>query len=309
MQRIACRYPLDIGGHIEDTVLIAGVGRSGTTWLADFINFDNGYRDLFEPFHAWMIPEAEALKGHWYQRPGDEPLEVFTAYLERVLRGRMHHPWIDRFNQRIVSRRRMVKVIRANLFLGWLADRYPGLKIVLLIRHPAAVARSRLRLHDGWDWRPTLAEMLEQPRLAAILKSDQRRSVADAVDTFDEYLLTWSISHWIPLTDVPAGRVLPVYYEHLRSEPETQMRRIFEYLERDWNPACLATHRVPSKTARSISEDEVDDHGCEAPWIRELSDTARERMANILKAFGLSRLYYENGWPSCPVELIFPAGE
>lgn len=297
IQSLAQRWPLDVGGRLRDTVLIAGVGRSGTTWLADLINFDGRYRDLFEPFHPWKVPAARPLLGQWYQRAGDVPPPAFADYVGRVLRGRERYAWIDRFNRRVVSRRRLVKAIRANLFLGWLAAAHPQVKIILLIRHPAAVARSRLALPAGWEWRPTLAELLAQPRLQQRLSPAQRQLAASAATPFEEHLLTWSLSHWIPLTELPAGNVLPVYYERLRSEPAAQMQRVFAFLSRRWDPACLAVHGAPSKTARRMNKDANVDGSQGAPWVTWLSAQQRERMTDVLGAFELTGFYGEDGHP------------
>ena len=303
-QGVARRWPLDIGGSLRDTVLIAGVGRSGTTWLADLINFDGCYRDLFEPFHPWLVPAAKPLKGHWYQRAGDKPPAAFVDYVSRVLRGRVRDSWIDRFNRRLVSRRRLVKAIRANLFLGWLADHYPQVRIVLLIRHPAAVVRSRLGLHNGWQWRPTLLELFEQRRLMERLSPYQRQLALDASGLFDEYLLTWSISHWIPLSELSMGSALPVYYERLVSEPEAQMQRVLAFIGRTWDRTCLDLHGAPSKTGRGTNRDIPDDGLLELPSVAWLGDQQRVRLRELLNAFELGWLYDESGHPACSDDAI-----
>ena len=40
---------------INNTIIIAGVGRSGTTLLAETINYDNQFRLMFEPFHKYKV--------------------------------------------------------------------------------------------------------------------------------------------------------------------------------------------------------------------------------------------------------------
>jgi len=245
-----------------------------------------------------LVPAAEPLKGHWYQRAEDAPPAAFSGYVGRVLRGGIRHPWIDRFNRRVVSRRRLVKAIRANLFLGWLADRYPQVKIILLIRHPAAVAQSRLALPAGWEWRPTLTELLEQPKLQQKLSPAQLQLVASAGNPFEEYLLTWSLSHWIPLTELPAGSVLPVFYERLQSAPAAQMKRVFAFLGRRWAPACLAIHAEPSRTARRMNIDANVNGSQEARWAAWLSANQREHMRVVLGTFQLSWLYGDDGYPT-----------
>ncbi len=298
IQGLARRWPLDLGESLQETVLIAGVGRSGTTWLADLINFDGRYRDLFEPFHPWKVAAAAPLQGQWYQRAADTPPAAFVEYVSRVLCGRVRDPWIDRFNRRVVSHRRVVKAIRANLFLGWLASRYPQVKIILLMRHPAAVARSRLALPAGWEWRPTLAELLAQRTLREQLSPAQRRLAANAQGPFDEHLLTWSISHCLPLAELQPGSVLPVFYERLRSAPEAQLRRVFAFIGQPWNAACLQAHGAPSKTARRMHKD-AGSHGMpEAPWVAWMSAPQRERMCTVLEAFEVAWLYGADGLPA-----------
>ena len=40
---------LDTDKRLENTVLVAGSGRSGTTWLAQILNFRKEFRMIFEP--------------------------------------------------------------------------------------------------------------------------------------------------------------------------------------------------------------------------------------------------------------------
>ena len=42
---------LDFCKDQKNVVFISGVGRSGTTWLTELINYNHRYRILFEPFH------------------------------------------------------------------------------------------------------------------------------------------------------------------------------------------------------------------------------------------------------------------
>jgi len=46
--------------------------------------------------------------------------------------------------------------------------------------------------------------------------------------------------HWHGV--LPAGRVLDVRYEDIVAEPEREVKRMLNYLELPWNPACLSFH-------------------------------------------------------------------
>lgn len=55
------RNPFIDTGRIEDAVILAGMGRSGTTWGADVLNYDKSCRVMFEPFYPAAVHEARVL--------------------------------------------------------------------------------------------------------------------------------------------------------------------------------------------------------------------------------------------------------
>ena len=55
-------------GTLNDTIIVAGMGRSGTTWGVNIINHDNSYRVLFEPFSPASVVEAEEFEYVQYIR-------------------------------------------------------------------------------------------------------------------------------------------------------------------------------------------------------------------------------------------------
>src|SRR5262245_5189628 len=131
------RVVLDTGDY-RQSVFLAGVGRSGTTWLEQVINTRNDYREMFEPFHPEKTPARAAFKVHQYLREDcRDPRYLGPATW--IVTGRSHSPWIDRFNHRHLARRRLIKDLRANLLLKWLHARFTGMPLLLMLRHPCAV--------------------------------------------------------------------------------------------------------------------------------------------------------------------------
>src|SRR5262245_59584051 len=109
------RMVVDTGDY-RHSVVLAGVGRSGTTWLAQMINHGNDYREMFEPFH----PEKTLACAHFKRQQYLREDCVDPRYLDpatRIVTGRIHSPWIDRFNHRHWARQRIIKDIRVNLLL------------------------------------------------------------------------------------------------------------------------------------------------------------------------------------------------
>ena len=41
----------DFNSKLKDSVILVGDGRSGTTWIANIVNFRKDFTYLFEPFH------------------------------------------------------------------------------------------------------------------------------------------------------------------------------------------------------------------------------------------------------------------
>jgi Sulfotransferase family len=150
---------LEKGDH-RRSVFLAGSGRSGTTWLSEIINHRRGYRYVFEPFNPRVVGPFGHFRTKQYLRPDDQRKE-FLEPARLALTGGLRDPWTDRFNGRIVARRRLIKDIRANLLLGWMRANFPGMPIILLLRHPCAVVVSRLAL----GWRDNLSETMEQREL------------------------------------------------------------------------------------------------------------------------------------------------
>src|SRR5829696_6063462 len=131
-RRCLCRS----GERRPQTLLfLAGSGRSGTTWLSEIINHRRGYRYVFEPFNPREVGPFEHFNTKQYLRPDDQR-EEFLEPARLALTGGLRDPWTDRFNGRIVARRRLIKDIRANLLLGWIRANFPGMPIILLLRHP-----------------------------------------------------------------------------------------------------------------------------------------------------------------------------
>ena len=130
------------------TVMLVGTGRGGTTWLSQVINHDQRYRYMFEPVMPDHVPLFASLSRRPYLRRGDDDTAWCEA-MDRVVSGRLRNAWVDKHNQKCFAKRRLIKDIRLNLALPWLANRYQQTPLVWLLRHPCAVAHSKLKL--GWE--------------------------------------------------------------------------------------------------------------------------------------------------------------
>jgi len=143
---------------------------------------------------------VRTFRNRQYLRPDDDdPRFVDPARL--VLTGKLRNVWADNFNRRLIAKKRLIKDIRANLFLKWLDVHFPGMPIVLLLRHPFAVASSRLH----HDWSNDLADFLKQDALMADFLEPHRRLIETVGDPFEKHVVQWCVENWVPLKQFRRG--------------------------------------------------------------------------------------------------------
>ena len=158
-------------------IIIAGSGRSGTTWVLDAIANANNLRTIFEPLHPIGVPVAKPFANRYVRDDANEPELKF--FMDKVFSGVFKSLWAnyrvrpDRLHltyhqsgslrhklgflkhnykklaihycryHKVKFSNLIVKFTRANLMLGWLSKNYSA-KILLIVRHPGAVVHSKI---------------------------------------------------------------------------------------------------------------------------------------------------------------------
>jgi hypothetical protein len=278
---------VDLGkGDHRSSVFLAGSGRSGTTWVSGMINHRNGYRFVFEPFNPGKVRIYRHFRRKQYLRP-DDRREEYLGPARTVLTGGLRNPWADRFNRRFVARRRLIKDIRANLLLGWMRENFPGMPIVLLLRHPCAVVASRLAL----GWRDVLSETMEQEELVDDFLLPVEAEIREARGNFERHLFSWCIENYVPLRQFGPGEIHLSFYEGFLARPEHELRRLFAFLGETFDRRVYHALKHPSPLNREGEVASVD------AWQRSVTDRQLERAVEILGLFGLDRVYGEGAMP------------
>jgi hypothetical protein len=290
VQKIGNRLMVDTG-DIGKTILLSGTGRSGTTWVEEVINHDNSYRIIFEPFTGRKLDILVGWENKQYLRPSNRDAAYLKA-ARAILSGKIKSPAIDHLNHRYFARRRIVKDIRTNLLLGWIKENFPQIPIILLLRHPCAVANSKLQLGWGCD----LVELFRQTDLVTDFLSPFRERIDAAVDLFDRHILLWCIENYVPLSQFAPGEALVVFYERLVLSPEEHIPRIMDHVGRPYSNDVIAMTKKPSAFARPHStvfsgEDPL------RSWEKHISRSQRKRAADILSWFGLDKVYGADSLP------------
>ena len=280
LSRLFGMLHVDPGDH-RNSVFLAGSGRSGTTWVAGVINHRNGYRLVFEPFHPGKVGICREFRRKQYLRP-DDRREAYLGPARRILTGGLRSLWTDRFNRKLVARRRLIKDIRANLLLGWMRANFPGMPIVLLLRHPCAVVASRLAL----GWRDNLDETMEQKELAEDFLLPVEAEIRAARGDFERHLFLWCIDNYVPLQQFVEGEIHLAFYENLLANPEEELKSLFGFLGEDLDDRVYGRMARPSP----LSRDDAPPPSVDG-WRTRVGARQRKRAGEILALFGLDRIY------------------
>jgi hypothetical protein len=303
-KRMLARTLVDLNHDYRAAIFLAGTGRSGTTWVSELINYDNSYRDMFEPFHGGFVPMCRRFYYSLYLRP--EVVDpAFLRPARAILEGRVRNRWVDQANKKRVAVRRLVKEVRANLWLAWLRRHFPEVPIIFLMRHPCAVASSRLTL----EWPTKIPQFLAQRALFADYLEPFRPVIEGAESPFLRHVAVWCIHNYVPLRQFLPGEIHLAFYENFCEQPEEEVARLFQFLGRRVDDRVFARLNVPSRQARMTSA--VTTSGLSASvnaWRKHVSKDELGAAVRMLEAFGLEGIYNADSMPSRDGALKFMTG-
>lgn len=198
-------------------VFVLGTPRSGTTLVEQIIHahplaFGAGELDLLVPvFNDWRLPGGLAFDEEG-EMAAHTPRDRGALYIQRLA------AFAPAEAERIVN-----KSPANSRYIGLIHAILPDSPIILCRRDPVANGYSCFQqLFDNdrfWSWTFDL------------------ESIGRYLNAYHELM-----DHWLEV--LPPGRVLEVRYEALVADPEGESRRIIDYLDLPWNPACLDFHKA-----------------------------------------------------------------
>jgi hypothetical protein len=283
----------DLNRELRANMIVAGTARSGTTWLAEIIAGQLNCRLVHEPFHPLLVPEFRQFHYFQYMRP-EEQDEALTLFCQRLFGGTMRNRWMDRYVDKLRPTVRVVKAIRANLFLKWLHLKFPDVPQLLIIRHPCAVAASRMKL--GWATDDDIASFLAQPKLIEDHLADKMAIIEAATTDAQKHAVIWCVHHLVPFRQFARGELPIVFYEDLCLQPDVEIPRIFTALGQNYDESVFAHLPRPSLTSTGGSAI-LAGGGRVSGWRKSLSAQQISEILGVVEAFGLAHLYDEEGLP------------
>lgn len=289
--RVLSGLYVDLNRDYRNTIFLAGSGRSGTTWVSDIINYKNEYRYVFEPFHPEKVEICRPFRHKQYIRPGDRR-EEFLYPAQTILSGALRNRWADRFHSRFISERRLIKDIRTNLMMAWIRANFPEMLIIFLLRHPCAVANSKVKL----GWKPDVNDFLSQKELVDDFVGPFEDEMRSAKTDFERHVFSWCVENYVPLAQLKYGEVHLTFYENLAENPKGELGRLFAFMGKDFDESIFERMKKPSLLSRErsavLSGEKLADS-----WRNQVTTAQLERTLDILRLFGLDAVYSEKTMP------------
>jgi hypothetical protein len=236
----------DPGAVGRSPILVTGVHRSGTNWMASSLRASGEVIYISEPLNILQSPSFfEFPLENWYTyiNEANEGLfldsyrSAFRFHLEtareiRKLRSveasvRLGKRWLKYVVGRLQSRRPLVRDPFAVFSGPWFVRRL-GCRVVVIVRHPAAFVSSLKRLGWTFDFR----HLLRQPELMADRLAEFRGEMEAALRTPDDVVRQASLLWRVVYRNVDDYRALPgvhvVRHEDLSLDPVRQYARLYD---------------------------------------------------------------------------------
>lgn len=298
----------------QKAIIIAGSGRSGTTWVQDSIAEANDLRTIFEPLHPIGVPRAQRFAYKYLDASVND--QDFRQFMDCVLAGSYRSLWMnyrirpDRFNvfrvgvsQAVYNVRKLahhhrkyqvneqnglaVKFIRANLMLHWLVQQY-DVQALFVTRHPCAVIASRLNL-GGKDWagQSGIDRYRSDPNIVRLILDEFGVDIVEPFSSAAALACVWCIENLLPIRWAEDAGYMVTAYEKLLTEPDREWERVI---------AGLGLSHVPDSSLREMPSQQVSvemrgrvfSESHLGKWRQTLTANQMHEVSSILEHFSCS---------------------
>jgi hypothetical protein len=276
------------GYSADNTLLVLGTPRSGTTFLQETIAVAPRTYPVFEPMSPYHDARVGALGypgGFVAVAPGSRHDELRDV-LDQILRGRRLTRWSTRLRKLkglASADHFVVKEVKLTRSVGWMAETFSSTRMVVIVRHPCAVVASMLHARGRWGtW--TADEVAQRLRggyedLAGRLLHDEQPQVV-------RLAAFWAAETSDVLDQTTAATAMIVTYEELLDEPMPTLNRVFAYLGLETPAGLERAIDQPSAMSTPLSAIRSGDDPLRA-WQKRIEPSDRERILETVHAFGI----------------------
>lgn len=227
-----------MAAHVmKSPIFIAGLPRTGTTWIANVLSAAPGTAYYHEPFNFKNVPESAPFSLRYVSASDDDP--AFAEYCRKCFSGRQRHPkvidaqpwwrcWLP-----VPTGRVMVKDVHSVLALDWIRQHIAP-RTVLVLRHPCAMANSWVR--NNWKNEGMYAALLEQPALLdGVLKPFESHLRSAQGDYFSRLGAYWGACYHVALEQQKHHQDwVVIRHEDLLENPGDRFHELAAGLDLPW---------------------------------------------------------------------------
>jgi hypothetical protein len=283
------------GGFDKDeTIIIVGSPRSGTTWVMELLNQLPDYTTIFEPFNPTQFPQVEPINisQRHYEAEKTEN-ESLRDYLINVFVGKIssqrprYRMTVGNFVKRVSANKLIVKFVRANRLVPWVLFTFDDIRLVYLIRHPCATISSQIRTgytgYDVNDLGPSLNEIINDAKKIGFDNTiiDKLKGINNETQ---KLAAVWAMDQIIPMKH-NHSRMFKFSYEDLMINNEKVIMNLLTFLDKKERYEKI--HKViekPSILSKGKSHKELK----KISWRTELNSKQIEDIRNVLNGFDIS---------------------
>ena len=295
---------------INDTIVITGTPRSGTTWLMDILSIIPLYRTIFEPLNPYWFPDSRKLG--YISRPYvpyNKTWETGKTYLQEIFTGNLHtrnHKYpIQTITllKSLYAKKLIVKFVRLNRLLPWIANSFQLKQIFFIIRHPCAVIASQLNSgytsyhsNDGTykDIIPTIDTVIKEIQEIHEFDADIKQILLKLRYPEEILAAIWCIDNYIPLVHATSNQWETIVYEKLITNTKQEVNHLFHMLHLKHIPDSLFKQlEKPSMVTMEYDKQLIGNTTQQlSKWHNSLSEKQIKRIFHVIKSFQMD--FYSN---------------
>jgi len=310
-----------VGDLDRKPILVSGAHRSGTTWVGKMLAADPQVAYVSEPLNIFHRPGVlRTPTQFWYTYICEDNQVKFTEAFYELLQfnyhtnleirslksikdfGRLCRDWWTFWNGRRKNQIPLIKDPFAVFSSEWFRNSL-GCRIVIVVRHPAAVTSSILKL--GWNF--DFQDLLDQPLLMrdwlGSFQAEMEKEIDSQEDLIAQSCLLWRMIYTNVdemMKKIP--EMIIIRHEDFSLDPLAKFKQLYQELDLEFtddiqNIINVSTSdKNPKTTSRStVHSVRINSQAQVKSWQQQLSKYEIERIRTLTS--DTSPIYYtEADW-------------
>jgi hypothetical protein len=244
---------------------------------------------MFEPFHPNYYSQMVQFSNPIYIPEAQDINFAQHQIIDNIIKGKVQSKWVNSYNPKLVSNKRVIKTIRAHFFLHWVWENY-RLPIIYLIRHPMAVCASVLKYFErDPSWEPDLTPYLLNNHLMGQLSQHQRDQVISASSAFQMQIVTWCLRNFFALRQLGSIPHHLIFYEDVIADPVIEIEKVYKFLGISFSNKNV--RMIENMAGTRFLDIENSEKSSLKKWQEAFSDKQKIQAEEYLRSFSLNQYY------------------